>query len=130
MHGLAWLPDALDVEHILASSDANLNDAAKEALIQHVDRIVSTRNLAVLPDGSNSDDAPLPKTNPHICSQPYVEVEDFDQDLADLVASATPAAQPPTACALAMASKSVGLATPSPFSLRQPSSLRMESLHC
>ena len=87
MHGLAWLPDAPDVEHILASSDANLTDAAKEALIQHVDRIVSTRNLAVLPDGSNSDDAPLPKTNPHICSQPYVEVEDFDQDLADLVAT-------------------------------------------
>ena len=48
---------------------------------------MSTTNPAILPDGSNVDDAPLPKTNPHICNLPYAEVEDFDQDLADLIAT-------------------------------------------
>ena len=43
VHGLAWLPDAPNVEQVLASS-ATSTDAAKEALIQHVDRIVSTTN--------------------------------------------------------------------------------------
>ena len=86
VHGLAWLPDAPNVEQVLASSAAG-TDAAKEALIQHVDRIVSTTNPAVLPDGSNLDDAPSPKTNPHICNLPYAEVEDFNQDLADLIAT-------------------------------------------
>jgi len=83
VHGLAWLPDAPNVEQILDSSDAN----SHAALIQHVDRIVSTLNPAVLPDGSNIDQAPLPKTHPHICNKPYSEVEDFDQDLADLIAT-------------------------------------------
>ena len=70
VHGLAWLPDAPDMEQILASSEEDA-DRAKEELIHHVDSIVSTLNLAVLPDGSNADDAPPPKTNPHICNQPY-----------------------------------------------------------
>ena len=83
VHGLAWLPDSPSVEQILASSDASTNSA----LIQHVDRIVSTNNPAILPDGSNADNAPPPKTNPHICNRSYAEVEDFDQDLTDLVAT-------------------------------------------
>ena len=33
------------------------------------------------------DEAPPPKTNPHICNVPYSEVDDFDQDLADLIAT-------------------------------------------
>ena len=86
VHGLAWLPDAPNVEQVLASSDAD-TDAAKEALIQHVDNIVSTTNPSLLLDGSNAEDAPPPKTNPHICNFPYAEVEDFDQDLADLIAT-------------------------------------------
>ena len=36
---------------------------------------------------SNADNAPPPKTNPRICNRPYAEVEDFDQDLTDLVAT-------------------------------------------
>ena len=44
----------------------------------------STTNSAVQPDGSNVDEAPSPKTNPHIC---YSEVVNFDQDLADLIAT-------------------------------------------
>ena len=45
-------------------------------------------------------------------------------------ASTTLAAQLPTACAPAMASRSVASATPSLCSLRQPSSQRTESLRC
>ena len=86
VHGLAWLPDAPDVKQALADSE-EISTAAKEALLQYVDKIVSTTNPAVLPDGSNVDEAPPPKTNPHICNQPYSEVEDFDQDLADLIAT-------------------------------------------
>ena len=86
VHGLAWLPDAPDVKQALATSEET-SGAAKQALIQYVDKIVSTTNPAVLPDGSNVDDAPPPKTNPHICNQPYSEVEDFDQDLSDLIAT-------------------------------------------
>ena len=86
VHGLAWLPDTTDVEEILASSEDG-DDTAKEELIRHVDSIVTTLNPAILPDGSNADDAPPPKTNPHICNQPYSEIEDFNQDLIDLIAT-------------------------------------------
>ena len=86
VHGLAWLPDAPDVEHILALPGDD-TDTAKENFICYVDKIISTVNPAVLPDGSNVDDAPAPKTHPHICNQPYADIEDFDQDLVDLVAT-------------------------------------------
>ena len=48
---------------------------------------MTTLNPAILPNGSNADDAPTPKTNPHICNKPYDRIEDFNQDLADLVAT-------------------------------------------
>ena len=85
VHGLAWFPDASDVEQVLTSTDTS--DAAKEHPLQYIDRIVSTANPAILPDGSNADCAPPPKTDPHICNKPYAEVEDFQQDLSDLVAT-------------------------------------------
>ena len=83
VHCLARLPAAPVMEQILASPHAT----AKEALIQYVDGIVSTINPAVLPDGSNIEDAPSPMTNSHVCNQSYAEVEDFDQDLADHIAT-------------------------------------------
>ena len=86
VHGLAWFPNAPDVEQILAAPD-DVADTAREELIRYVNRIVTTVNPAVLPDGSNADNAPPPKTNPHICNQPYAGIEDFNQDLADLVAT-------------------------------------------
>lgn len=86
VHGLDWLPDTPDVEETLASSEDG-DDTAKEELIRHVDSIVTTLNPAILPDGSNADDAPPPKTNPHICNKPYSEIEDFNQDLIDLTAT-------------------------------------------
>jgi hypothetical protein len=85
VHGLAWFPDAPDVEQVLDDS-SSISTTAKEALLHYIDN-VRTINPAVLPDGSNVSDAPPPKTNPHICNKPYSEVEDFDQDLADLIAT-------------------------------------------
>ena len=46
--------------------------------------LVTTLNPAILPDGSNADDAPTPKTNPQICNKSYDRIEDFNQVLADL----------------------------------------------
>ena len=59
----------------------------KKLITQYADNVVSTCNPAVLPDGSNMSDAPAPKTDPHVCNQVYTEIEDYDQDLADLVAT-------------------------------------------
>ena len=56
-------------------------------LLEFVDRTVSTTNPAVLAVSSNVADAPLPKNNPHICSKPYSEIEDYHQDLSDLIAT-------------------------------------------
>ena len=84
IHGLAWLPDTPDVEQLLSSPD-NISDEVKEQITKY--RLVSTRNPAVLPDGSNIDDAPAPKTDPHICNEVYGDIQDFDQDLADLIAT-------------------------------------------
>ena len=83
---MAWLPNAPNVpnvEELLSSS--NNSDTAKEQIIQYADGLVFTCNPAILPDGSNVDDAPGPKTDPHICNQVYTEVEDLEQDLSDLV---------------------------------------------
>ena len=83
VHGLAWLPGAPDVEQLLADS----SDTVKEEIIKHADQLVSTVNPAVLPDGSNIADAPAAKTDPHICNKMYKDIPDFDDDLADLVAT-------------------------------------------
>ena len=60
-------------------------DTTKEELIRYVDNIVTTLNPAIPPDGSNADDAPKPKTNPHICNKPYDRIEDFNQDWQHLM---------------------------------------------
>ena len=83
IHGLAWLPDTPDVEKLGNSA----SEALKEDIARHADQLVSTINPAILPDGSNISSAPAPKVDPHICNKPYGEVQDFNQDLADLVAT-------------------------------------------
>ena len=85
VHGLAWLPNAPDVEQLLSSADTF--DAVKEEIIQYADKIVSTINPAILPDGSNVNDAPPAKTDPHICNKAYADVTNFSEDLSDLVAT-------------------------------------------
>ena len=86
VHGLAWLPNAPDVEQLLSSPE-NVPAPLKEEITKYADGLVSTINPAVLPDGSNIDEAPAPKTDPHVCNQLYEDVQDFDKDLADLVAT-------------------------------------------
>ena len=86
VHGLAWLPQAPDVERLLSSHD-DVPDSGKAQVIKYADSLVSTRNPAVLPEGSHIDSALAPKTNPHICNQVYGDVIDLHQDLADLVAT-------------------------------------------
>jgi hypothetical protein len=86
VHGLAWLPDAPNVEEMLANS-GDTSTTARDNLTQFVDKIVSTTNPAVLPDGSNVDEAPPPKTNPHVCNRPYSEVDNFEEDLSDLIST-------------------------------------------
>ena len=71
---------APNVEEVLKSE--NLDE-----LIECINKTVTTVNPAVLPDGSNVSDAPLPKTNPHVCNKEYHEVEDYQQDLNDLIAT-------------------------------------------
>ena len=83
VHGLAWLPDTPDVEQLLVDT----NDDLKEEIIKHADRFVSTIHPAVLPDGSNIADAPIPRVNPHIRNKMYRDIQDLDEDLADLVAT-------------------------------------------
>lgn len=84
IHGLAWFPDAPSVQDILADS----NSTSREQLTKYVNKIISTTNPAVQPDGSDVNTAVPPAScNPHICSKPYADVVDFNQDLIDLIAT-------------------------------------------
>ena len=83
VHGVIWLQDAPDAQNILSTDDP----AGQEELIEYIDRTVSTTNPAVLQDGTNVCDAPPPKLDPHICNQSYLQVEDYQQDLNDLIAT-------------------------------------------
>ena len=80
---MAWPGCQQHVEQLVADS----SDTVKEEIIEHADQLVSTVNPAVLLDGCNVADAPAPKSNPYICNTAYEDVQDFDEDLADLVAT-------------------------------------------
>ena len=86
VHGLAWLPNAPDVENLLSSSP-DLVESTKEKIIEYADKIISTINPAVLPDGSKVSDAPPAKVDPHICNKSFSQVTDFEEDLTDLIAT-------------------------------------------
>ena len=87
MHGVAWFEDAPDVEKLKsAQDDAELMDAVEE-IVSYADCLVSTMNPAISADGSDAQNAPLPKTKPHICNKSYAEVDDFHMDLVDLIAT-------------------------------------------
>ena len=55
--------------------------------MQHVNSVVTTINPAILPDGSNISEAPCAQIDPHICNKAYKDIVDFDEDLAQLVAT-------------------------------------------
>ena len=84
LHGLAWLPNAPDIECVTSSHQ---DDKVKDRIIQCVDQLVSTINPGIVPDSSNIDDAPTAKTDPHICNKSCSEITDFNQDLITLVAT-------------------------------------------
>ena len=83
VHGIAWLQDAPDVHNVLDTDNLSM----QEQLIRYIDNKVSTINPAVLHDGSNVSDAPPPKIDPHICNKQYSEVDNYQQDLNDLIAT-------------------------------------------
>ena len=85
VHGVAWLPNAPDVEQLFKAT-GNI-ESVKEDIIQYANRLVSTINPAVAPDGSNVESAPQPVTQPHICSKSYLEVQDHNDDLSQLIAT-------------------------------------------
>ena len=67
VYGVAWLPNAPDVEQLLKASD-NI-ESVKEEIIQYANKVVTTINPVVNPDGSNVEDAPPPFTQPHVCNK-------------------------------------------------------------
>ena len=83
VYGIVWLQDSPEVQNVLETDDLSM----QEQLIRYIDNKVSTINLAVLHDGSNVSDAPPPKINQHICNKWYSEVDDYQQDLNDLIAT-------------------------------------------
>ena len=64
IHGIAWFPNAPDVEKLLATEDDSDLIAAVEDITSYADDVVSTTNPAIAMDGSNPETAPLPKTKP------------------------------------------------------------------
>ena len=83
VHGLAWLRDAPNVQETVDQGD----EFAKCELIKFIDKLVCTKNPAVLPDGSNLANAPSTKLDPHVCSQSYSHIKDHNSDLTELVAT-------------------------------------------
>lgn len=64
VHGLAWLSGAPNVDEIYQDEGLSL----KEDFVHYVNSLISTENPAVLPDGSNLDQAPPPTERP-----PYLQ---------------------------------------------------------
>ena len=89
----------------------------KEKLIRFIDSLISTCNPAILSDGSNAHDAPLPRLTPHACSARYTDIVDHPQDLADLIASCQRAALLTTVYAYEKDSRHADLDIHKPFSL-------------
>lgn len=50
---------------------------AVEEITSYMDSIVSMVNHAIAADSSNKENAPLPRTKPHVCNKLHSEVEDF-----------------------------------------------------
>ena len=65
VHGLAWLPNTPDVDQLACPETS---ESVKKQVIQYASTLISTMNPGVLLDGSSINDAPLAKTDPHICA--------------------------------------------------------------
>ena len=72
IHGIAWFPNAPDVEKLLATEDDSDLIAAVEDITSYADDVVSTTNPTIAMDGSNPETVPPPKIKPqHACNKPY-----------------------------------------------------------
>ena len=82
---LANLPNA---EKLLSCDNSSQLLHVMDEVIAYFDELVSTMNPGIPADGDNvQNDAPKPKTNPHICNRSYGEITDLDMDLVDLIAT-------------------------------------------
>ena len=79
VHGLTWLPNPPNVEHM-----SHADNTIKDEIIhyQHADRMVCMINPGVFSDGSDIENAPTARRDPHI--KAYNEVTG---DLIELVAA-------------------------------------------
>ena len=96
VHGLAWLDNAPDVAKIV--SLANASAAQHDVIITFVDKLVSTTNPAINPDGSNMDDLLPPSTMPYVCNIPYSDVVNIQQDLVHLISTCRRHTRPASHC--------------------------------
>ena len=122
VHGIAWFADAPDVQHLLAAEDYS-------DLIRGVENVPAMRQHCQHHQpchGSNTENAPLPQTKPHVCNKPYSEVEDIKMDLIELIATG----QCHTRCSPAYCLKSVVLDIQSLCSLSQQSTWKAAHQHC
>ena len=72
MHGLAWLPNALDTEKLLLCDDSSQLLDIVDELIVYIDELVSTINPGIPADANNvQNDVPKPKTKTHVCNRSY-----------------------------------------------------------
>ena len=83
VHGVAWLPNAPNVEQLLTSDE--VPDSIREEIIKCSDRIVTTLNPAQSSTADSDTQWPVPVTKPHICNMSYLDVQDYHQDICDLV---------------------------------------------
>ena len=83
VHEIVWLQDAPNIENIMETSILT----SQQLLIQYIDRTVSTTNPSVSHDSSNISEAQPPQLTPDVCNQPYLQVEDYQQELNDLIAA-------------------------------------------
>ena len=85
IHGLAWLANAPNVENVMALPNDQISE--REQLINYIDSLICTSNPAILPDGSNAQHAPPPRFDPHPCGLNYKDIHNYQEDLANLVAT-------------------------------------------
>ena len=101
-------------------------------VIQYVDKIVSTTNPAVLPDGSNVDEAPPPRQIPTSVTYHTLKWRTLSKTCQISLphASDIHSARLPTAYILTMANRSAALATQSLCNLNQPLSQMIVIVFC
>ena len=90
VHGVAWLQNAPQAEQLLsADDDLKLLDAV-EQITSYVNSLVSTMtmNPGIPADSNNIVHAvPIPNIKEHVCNRKFLEIDDLQMDLVDLVAT-------------------------------------------